>query len=1220
MKIRLPHSSCQAAAGLPLVVLLFAATAAAAPLPPTHFAATPAELVGYADMDGDGRADTVIVDRATGVIRVAYQNASAEFVWAEGRAGGIYGVTGVTAGRVLSTARDALALTAPTASRINLLELPTGATVASPVGYTPSVVGPTFLAAGQIFGSSALEDLLIGSSLNPAPVHRISLAASAGSGSFGAPTLKQASGHPLASAARVLLKAGAGHQVAYFDIPAATGAVRVLALNEAGSPEKLAVAGIPSDASFLLTPLAGPLAHLITWTRGESSYAARDIVESPPGTFSAGGAYAVAAGFPIGQMVAIPAGAAAKLLIVSQAGDRAVLRATPGGLDEQALTPPPGQSFTGVAAVGFGPFEGFQLLRGSASGGASRHARTYRFNSSNGLYLAGADQALPPVSPVGGAGHVLVYAGEPFVAPDATVIKRLRARDWSSSPTVLGGSATVVAESYGGPVAGLGSPTAVNLGSVPVGDTHVLASQYAPGISIFSLGAATGATVGSVKASPPAGTYAKAVQVSLAGPQNWDLFYRVDAASPWIQYNGPFWLHRDTTLLAAASAAGGQLTPILQAAYRFTAPAGDLSSLNDGIPDYVKIGAGFSPLQLPDRTLEDNPNEQLNYLQILLGATGDSFRRSTSGTALDLFIRPHSHNGIDQSDLPALIPGLTLPSGLSNPGTRVTVRDVSGEPLDSGLVDTFAMFGPEQPAAGLFGIGRGGRSSIAVVGTQPSFALNLEPEYEAETDFVGRELAGLIVLPPSGSANFVHAYGGGSDAVESAAWIAAATTFFQNNPPPRVGMTIDSLGTTLLLAFEQWVTERFVARELLPTSYLPEWGALEMKPQRLTLTPRRPSEPAIPLVTGVTPSGLVLASPEQLASLELFRPVPVGLPMDTGHRLAAAVEAMDDLLRNSSDSRLAALRAVTLDVYRISARWGGKYPGSIPSPVSALRQFFAIGALPAAYREWEELPAEIGTSITALNPADYQAALAGFAMLVGVPEPRPVVTWQLTALPASSGLTCSVFQKAGTGELVSLIDAEGLPFRFPPAFVAPLGSTVEVTGYTDAPDSFCAPQSLEVVRIGYSFEARITAMPMVPSLDLDGNLLPDDWEMLFLGYLGSDPFDSLGGDGYTLLQILVDGKDPLNPKSYTSVPAAPLGVPQVTIEAISDTVFLVSWTFPVPYANSIGFSVQSAAGLGASWSDLPGIVQNLGGGRFEATLTVQGSGQQGFWRIALRLK
>ena len=52
-----------------LCLLAAASLNAAAPLPPTHFTAGPAEIVGYGDLDGNGHADAVIVDRSTGAIR-----------------------------------------------------------------------------------------------------------------------------------------------------------------------------------------------------------------------------------------------------------------------------------------------------------------------------------------------------------------------------------------------------------------------------------------------------------------------------------------------------------------------------------------------------------------------------------------------------------------------------------------------------------------------------------------------------------------------------------------------------------------------------------------------------------------------------------------------------------------------------------------------------------------------------------------------------------------------------------------------------------------------------------------------------------------------------------------------------------------------------------------------------------------------------------------------
>jgi len=60
---------------------------------------TPLELQLDTDLDGDGRADAVIVDKVSGAFRVGYQTAPGILTWAEARATGVQEVTGVNSGR-----------------------------------------------------------------------------------------------------------------------------------------------------------------------------------------------------------------------------------------------------------------------------------------------------------------------------------------------------------------------------------------------------------------------------------------------------------------------------------------------------------------------------------------------------------------------------------------------------------------------------------------------------------------------------------------------------------------------------------------------------------------------------------------------------------------------------------------------------------------------------------------------------------------------------------------------------------------------------------------------------------------------------------------------------------------------------------------------------------------------------------------------------------------
>src|SRR5437899_5356165 len=83
---------------------------------------TPQEFFASADLDGDGRPDTVIVDKATGKYRLGYQTTAGVLSWVDNRPSGIKGLTGFSVGHLISKDHLALAFTSPDANQITMVE------------------------------------------------------------------------------------------------------------------------------------------------------------------------------------------------------------------------------------------------------------------------------------------------------------------------------------------------------------------------------------------------------------------------------------------------------------------------------------------------------------------------------------------------------------------------------------------------------------------------------------------------------------------------------------------------------------------------------------------------------------------------------------------------------------------------------------------------------------------------------------------------------------------------------------------------------------------------------------------------------------------------------------------------------------------------------------------------------------------------------------------
>ncbi|HMP95408.1 MAG TPA: hypothetical protein PKA51_00725 [Kiritimatiellia bacterium] len=1197
-----------------IALSFFVIPAFASPLPPSRFHVGPVEITGYADMNGDGRSEAIVVDRASGAIRIGFQtNTTDQLLWTRPHAGGIYHVSSVTAGRFINTSRDSIVLTTPMAGRLNFLStLSTNMQPVVAAWHHPNIVGPLSVVAGEITGTGSFEDLLITSTLNGLPENRAQLWVGTGSTIFtGSTVIAESSTRRYDRADRVVLRTGDVQQVAFLEIASGGAALRVVSLGETGTPLRLSVSGIATNARYMLNPFHGPLGQLVTWIPNAASYDVRAITLT--GTnYNHAGASTVSAPFALGQVTAVAAGTNASLLLVAADGSQAVVRNDPADTNATAvLLPPAGEQFTGATATPAG-LNGFQLFSGLSASGRSTRALSYRFNAGTSGYDLIQDVALAAVTDTSGAGNVIAYAGEPFVTPGATVLNRRRARDWSVGSAIgIGYAAT--GEVYAGATTGLTQPAVVGLGNVPAGTTHVMVNQVHAQISLFPVDAAQGPALGTITADPVPGTYAAAVALNLRGPAGANVFFRTNPGETWTLYTQPVWLHRNTRVQAFAIGPGAARTAVFEGLYQFSVPAGELSTLGDGIPDYVKIGLGYDPILLPDRTGETNQNSTLNYLQIILDGTNVPLR-NTSGTALNLHVRPHSHDGLTTSDIPTLVAGFLLTNGVPNPGNLITLYDVSGEPLDSELAYHWGFFGAGQTAAWLQRAGRGGRANITVAGTMASYALNFSPPYDPGNPFQGREMAGLVTLPAASPVGFSYVYGGGDDATEAAAWRAAAIAYYATNHPPSIGATVDTLETLLTLVFEQWVTRRFVERGLLPAYFLPTPG--ERNTNRLTLTSYRASEPAKPIPESGPASGLLLPTPEQLVALENYQS-----ETDTGHQLAQTVKSLRQTIRDSNDPKMASLRNVALDIYRISARWGGHFPGAFPNPLDTLRDFLATGVMHPAYRnDWTNgLPPAIAPQLTPLTSSDYTSALAGLDVLLDLPSPRPVVTRSLVVRPDTVGLTCTRLDREGMGTTAALVHPDGSPFRFPGGFTMIPGITIQVTAYADVPDAPCADETLEPIRLGDMTFAHVTGIPAPSPGDADGNLLDDAWEMLFFGTLGNDPFADLGG-GYTLLQAFLDGTDPHVPASYGAPPPASLALPEVTITSLNVTSVQVAWTFPPAYAAHLDFILQRTFDLGATWVDIPAALQHTGGGNYAYTNATGAAVDPTFWRLALRLK
>ena len=1223
---------------------------ALAQFPTVSFNETAAEFAGRADLDGNGLTDVIIVDKVSGAVRISYQTAAGVFSWDEPKASGIGAVTGVTAGRLLSSTKDALAVTAPTANRINLLTLALGAAVV-PQSVFINPVGPKSLIAANLVGTISADDLWIGSALNSSPLTgSFDQFVNNPVGTIGLNANRQTSPGAFDRANAVVVKTGLAGTFAYLEHLAVGDTLRVISPGEAGAPVRISLAALPAESSYLIAPFAGAtLANILTWKPGDAIFSSRRVSEPVLGTFSLAAKVNFPLPFSLGQLLLVPTSAtASKLLAISSEGLTAAyfdFDGTTLSNPIEVLTAPAGEQFTGgVALPGF---SGFHLLRGAAGDGRTTTSRYLKWSATQGKFTDVGGASFDVIGKRSGSGNVMLFAGEPFVSPTAKLVARLNARDWSSGNPPPG-ALNLTGEIYNSGSAGLHSPLAVALGAPPAGATDVLLNQFRPYLSYFSLSRAEGVSIGEPAIMPDGGLYSRTVQISFSVPPGMTVKFR-DSQGSWTTYSSPgpqpatspgdpayesWWSNfrpllffKDTTIQYYGQV-GTKRSAIQSVTYQFTTTPGTLSTLNDGVPDYVKIGLHYNPFLPPPNPGVD---EQGSFLNHLLGGPGKvtDLRKFTS-TALDFYVRPMSLNGYSNTTVPSLLANTPLPDGTKAAGNRVSAFDGGGVFLAGSDETSPAPLPAEAPGlriwnppfaepsaklSGLSGEGNGGYSILATVANfaigGPFPAVN----YPAP---VGREMVALFPLPAPKPNFYQRSYTGGNDAAEAAAWTTGAINFYNSTNVPSQTRTLDSLDTMGVLLFERWLLLTCLQRNFLPPNYAPPIPDAitppAPNPNFLSLTAFRGGE-AVHAI-GTTLGGAVFPTSEQLREIQISPP-----PADA-YRLTDVIATIQNALRNSADPDIANLRNVVSDVYRISSRFGNESPGAFELPLDALRRFLATGAVSPGYGNKILTPnppalALPSSPYSSLTNAQYASAIVGMGKVIQQIQARPIDDFNLTVRADSVMPGYTLLDQTYGGNPVNLVNSDGTQFQFPYAFSLTPGTHVRVTAYTDLPLGPGGTQ-IEVVDLAGTVGAEVTSIPTTTPLAGD-NLLPDDWELFFFGKTGLDPFASPPGSGLSYLQIYLEGKDPLNPASYAGLQVILTSLPQLKIDPMPGGVgSKLSFKIPIQFADKFTFQLQSSSGLG-NFSNTADVVVQTQPGVFEITPTPTNATRQ-FWRMGFSLK
>ena len=1120
------------------------------------------EIQFTADLDGDGREDIVVLDRASGGFRAAYQNAPAVWNWAAARATGIAEITGTTPGKWLTTARDSFAVVSPAANRCHIVAAASLAAqpTLSPV-FTPGL-GPSSVASPDIGGAdnTAHSDLWLATVENGAPAP-VQLGMVRHDGNAFTSLLQTPSTRTPHGVRTLALKHGGTAWVCSIGT-AAGQADRFSAISYAAGAagSEVLATNIPAGSQWTSGRLsAGTLHHVMTWIPGQTSFQSRSVVEAPPNVFSLAAAQLFPVGLPIGSLAIVESDLGPRLVVTHPDGTQAEVYSfdgiAPPALVQQ-ITPPLGQSLTGLLSLASG---GFQLMQGPT--GQGRTGTMTPFTAVDGVFEAGMPSVLPGIRPSAMRANVFAFSSEPLVDPAARLLGRFNAPEWTSAPSLQGNQLSVSRELFGGQTAGLGSKASQIIGSVPVGTTFALTNQVNQAIAVHSFDSGDGITAADVEILPAPGAKTQAVYLTfVATPASAPVFFRLGSGA-WSQWspidNVPIWSD-STVSYYTRHPISNQPSAIRHATYQFDKSFFEMDSDGDGVPDFVEDHLHLNPLDGNDG--DGDGFSDLN--EIISGTTANMVddkpaenQRLEANVAFKLRVAPRPIDGSSGSRV-----GSTLDQ-------RIDAFGLDGSLVATGPTVHLATPGVSGPGLLSDSVVADDRQGMISVLTQPIFpVVTASPDKQR-----GREIAGLFFIPTPAALQVDFTPGEVTVEANALAWVAAAQSAWNSQQRPTVASNwteIDTLAAFLL----EWKIEQILVARGLPG----------LAADRLTLFGGRTGDAG-----RFSPDATALAALRLQAS-----------PILPGYEPAVLFQAIKSAVEEPT---LAGARAAATAIYRTSsANSNAAAPGTYLPPFDVLRAFVRGTALPAPY------DAEVAIAINALQSA--QTAMAG--MLAGLPA-RPVATYQLIVGADSFSGGCHTLTDKLSAQTVNLFAAPGIPYQSTDGFSLIPGTELQVTGYTDLVES-CPGTSMEVISVA------VLSFPASPFVDTDKNLLADEWEWVFL-LGGGNPFDDDDNDGIVNLQEYLDGTDPLDPKSKGAA-ALIVKAPQVFIVKDEADGVILSWEFPAQYAGAIQWTLQTSPDLISWQTQANAIIQQPAPGWHSIALPgVTLDHPDGFYRIIMAL-
>jgi len=1176
----------------------------------------PESLSTLPDLDGDGNADIVVVERATGIVRGGI--AGGGIAWLEPVHSGISNTTGLASGPLEVSTKDSIALVSPLANRVNLFSVSGGGWNAAPRTVFNDIFGLRDLAA--------LEEGSIGT---PATVELIGFSPLADPSSPGLRDSLTWNGSTLESYGagwpdpdfeerdyqRLIAEPGVdmfGFFVEDVD-PGFDGFVLVYIFD--GSFDVLAEVLVEDGArlvqasfdqsgafQFLFHVPGSSELDAYFWDGGTIQFIDRFALDGP-----ALALYPYVDGNFTGFLAMSPDQTAYTVYGFN-------------GFDPPASvsTLTPAQGSVVGPALSF-PGGGMVLLSGSDSANPTEFAELLEHDGSG--FVSQGDLGIPSVTTLSLGSNVLLFSGTPFIEENAPLTGKLGSRVWTSA-IGIGPGVEVLSEIYTDEQGGLQDPQSEDLGAPPAGTTDGLVNQVAADISLYDEDAPLGLLPGAVIISPDPGVYEETVTVAFAtSPPGMDVIYRILPDGSWDSTTSTIPpMFSSFELQYFGIDGSGNRTPIRIAAYEIPVDPAELDSDEDTVPDFVELQAGLDPVLSGD----DGDGDGYSDLVELMAGTdpadpasvppsreldsdGDGFsdlEEAVAGTGIndagdfpasegvlnlqnvfDLIGVPYGHDGASNAQVPVLPESVEVPGG--DPlATDVRLYSPGASLLRFDRTDNLAVSGVTDPAALLSEVSLEDSEQFLVVSTGRNFNLNVA----APDTLLGRQIAALVPFPDVSLDPVSFAYGGagGNPSAEATAWLNAAKAHYAAIQRPSFVEEFDLFDTLSLLLVELKLEQILQYRGLLTLD-------------QLTLTGFRGNETPVSIADAPGDGSESVVVP--FSVLESLRHKFDGT--DTGYLPKIILETIGQSVQTAPTQAICDLRNVAGEIYRISAATANDNPGTLLPPLDALRQFIRTGSL----LNTGYLPDPVGAPFDATTLASAYAAVGS---ILSEEMRRPLDFRELEVEANSEQAGCTVLRDVTTLETVSLIDFQGNPYPLPDSFSLPVGTRLTVEGYADKFSDCGADVTLEVIP-----PAQLVLLPVVAANDANGNLISDDLEDLYPQPL--DPFGDSDGDGFSDLQETLEGTNPFNGSDVPANSPVSLVPPEVAIGESSPTTFTLSFEYPGTYAGDINFRLFSGLTPQSMTTDTGLDASHTGGDAFQLILNKPGS-LPIFYRFQMQLK